>query len=195
VPTGGTTTWSIPTIEGDQPAQKIEGIIVFTQTVRAYWKESFDESGGGSPPDCVSRDGLIGKGEPGGDCLSCELAQWETAKGGRGRGKACAESRLIYLMSKNEILPTVIKVPATSLTNARKYLVGLTSKQQPLYSVYTELSLTPDKNADGIKFSKIVFKKLGDVERPDLAEGYAKQIKPYLSVSVEQFSKQQDPVS
>jgi hypothetical protein len=197
VPSQGSVVWTIPTIEGEKTEKTIEGVIIFTQSVRAYWEQSFDESGGGSPPDCVARDGLTGMGDPGGDCLSCPKAQWETAKGGKGRGKACSESRLIYLVSKSEILPTVIKVPATSLANARKYLFGLTSARQAVHSVYTKLSLESDKNADGIKFSKVVFEKTGDVENPQITKDYAEGIKPFLSASVEQFTSQQDqdPVS
>lgn len=195
VPSQGSVVWTIPTITGDETEKEIEGVIIFTQSVRAYWEKSFDDSGGGSPPDCVARDGLTGVGDPGGDCLKCPKAQWESAKGGKGRGKACSESRLIYLVPKAEILPTVIKVPATSLANARKYLFGLTSVRQAVHSVYTKLTLEGDKNADGIKFSKVVFQKTGDVENPDITEDYAKNIKPYLTASVEQFTSQQDPVS
>lgn len=191
VPSQGVTTWTIPTVEGDKQEKYIEGIIVLTQSVRAYWKESFDESGGGSPPDCVARDGLTGVGDPGGDCLKCELSQWQSDK--KKRGKACAEARLIYLMTKNQILPMVIKVPATSLANARKYLFGLTSARQAVHSVYTRLALEPDKNLDGIKFSKITFEKIGDVEKPQITKAYADDLKPFLDASIEQFAKQQSP--
>lgn len=197
VPTGGNTTWTISTVEGEMPAQAIEGVIVLTQSVRAYWKESFDESGGGSPPDCVARDGLIGVGNPGGDCLKCPLNDWNTAKAGKGRGKACSESRLVYLVTEGEILPMVIKAPATSLGNARKYLFGLTSKRQPVHSVYTRLTLEMDKNADGIKYSKINFTKIGDVENPGATKEYAEKLRPYLEAASESMMQQQekDPIN
>jgi hypothetical protein len=195
VPSQGSTVWAIPTIEGEKMEKEVEGVVMLTQSVRAYWKESFDESGGGSPPDCVARDGLTGIGDPGGDCLKCPKSQWETAKDGKGRGKACSESRLIYLVPKTEILPTVIKVPATSLANARKYLFGLTSARQAVHSVYTKLTLEGDKNADGIKFSKIVFEKTGDVENPGVTQDYAEKIKPFLSATVDQMAADKDPVS
>jgi hypothetical protein len=195
VPTGGNTSWKIPTIEGNLNRDSIKGVIVLTQSVRAYWEKPFGESGGGSPPDCVARDGLTGVGNPGGDCLTCPMSQWESAKQGKGRGKACSESRLIYLVPKDEILPTIIKVPATSLANARKYLFGLTSARQKVHSVYTSLTLVGDKNADQIEFSKIVFTKTGDVENPSITEDYATKLKPYLTASFEQAASKQDPVS
>ena len=191
VPSQGVTTWTIPTVEGEKQQKHIEGIIVLTQSVRAYWKESFDDSGGGSPPDCVARDGLTGVGDPGGDCLKCELSQWQSDK--KKRGKACSEARLIYLLTQDQILPMVIKVPATSLANARKYLFGLTSVRKAVHSVYTRLSLEADKNVDGIKFSKITFEMAGEVENPEVTKAYADDLKPFLDASIDQFTKQQDP--
>jgi hypothetical protein len=191
VPTGGNTSWQVPTLSGDKPAQAIEGIVIFHKSTRAYWKESFDESGGGSPPDCVSRDGLIGIGKPGGDCQTCPNAQFETARGGRGRGKACSESRLVYMVQPDETLPLVVKVPATSLANARKYFFGLISKGREVHSVYTKLTLAQDKNMDGIKYSKIVFEMTGDVENPNMTKAYADGLKPYLTETVEQFASEQ----
>ncbi len=193
VPAAGGTMWQVSTVEGDENVAELEGIIVHTQSVRAYWKESFEHSGGGSPPDCVSADALQGIGEPGGDCLTCPLSQFKSAKEGAGRGKACSESRLVYLLTENEILPLVVKVPATSLANARKYVIGLTSKLMDTHAVYTKLTLEQDKNQDGIKYSKIIFTKIGDVPNPQQTKAYAEDIKPFLTASVEQFASRQDP--
>jgi hypothetical protein len=195
VPSQGSTTWLIPTIEGEQSSKTIEGVIILTQSVRAYWKDSFDESGGGTPPDCVSRDGLEGRGTPGGDCLKCELSQWESDK--KGRGKACSESRLVYLIQPDEILPIVIKVPATSLASARKYLFGLTSARKPVHSVFTKITLEKASNADRIDYSKIIFEMTGDVPNAEVTKAYADDIRPFLDTSIEQFTSQQDndPIS
>jgi hypothetical protein len=195
VPTGGSTMWMINTVEGEEPHKEVEGVVMLTQSVNAYWKEPFDDTGGGTPPDCVARDGLTGIGDPSGDCLTCPLAKFESAKDGKGRGKACTQSRLVYIVPKDEILPTVIKVPPTSLANARKYLFGLTSKRQAIHSVYTKLTLETDKSADNIKYSKIVFQKTGDVESPAVTKSYADGIKPYLSATIEKLTTTQDPDS
>jgi len=184
VPSGGVTTWTIPTIDGDVETKEIIGIIVCTQIIKAYWKESFDDTGGGIPPDCSSEDGLSGIGDPGGNCLKCKFGgkdAFGTAKDGKGRGKACQEGRLIFIVLQDEILPIRIKAPSMSLSTSRKYLFGLTSKRKAVHSVYTSMTLESDKNRDGIKYSKIIFTKIGDIENPAKTEAYAKALKPYLS--------------
>jgi len=187
VPTGGGTMWSVDTIEGEIQTKELVGIIPCTQVVRAYWKESFDDTGGGTPPDCFSNDSTIGTGDPGGDCYQCPLNEFGTKP--KGRGKACQEYRLVFMTFQDEILPYVIKVPATSLKAATKYLYGLLSRNLPTYSVYTKLTLEKDKNADGIQYSKIVFSKVGTVEDVEAAAKYAEGIRPYLTQAASELAQ------
>lgn len=178
VPAGGSTTWTMETIDGEVETKTIDGIIIFTQLTRAYWPSEY--SGGSEPPQCTSQDSLNGIGDPGGDCLVCPLNEFGSAKQGAGRGKACSEKRHIFLVTADETLPIIIKAPAMSLKGIKKYLFGLTSKRQAVHSVYTRLTLEKDTNADGIVYSKIVFTKIGDVENPELSKSYADGIKPHL---------------
>ena len=178
VPAGGGIRWTVPTLQGDQDMKELVGIIPFTTLNRAYWPEEFD--GGGSPPACVSHDGLKGLGEPGGSCLTCKFAQFGSGKGGEGRGKACQESRLIFLVTADEMLPIVVKAPATSLAAAKKYLTGMISRRRMLHSVYTKLSLIKKQNKDGIPYSQIVLELVGEVENPEASKAYADAIKPHL---------------
>ena len=78
VPAGGGTMWEVPTIdsEGVDYHKTLTGIIIGSQTGRKYWKTSFDETGGGTPPDCFSADGVDGIGNPGGQCASCPNAKF-----------------------------------------------------------------------------------------------------------------------
>jgi hypothetical protein len=178
VPGSGGTVWTVNTVDGPVETKELIGVVVHTQTTRAYWETSFEQSGGGTPPQCVSRDGLTGIGIPGGDCMNCKFNQFESDS--KGRGKACQESRLIFIVLKDEILPIVVKAPATSLKGAKKYLLGLTSRNHPVHSVFTKLTLEKDKNADGILYAKIVMSKVGTVENPEITAAYAASIKPYL---------------
>jgi len=179
-PSGKSKTWQIPDIEAEDgviEAKAIVGIILLTQVTRQYWEASFDETGGGTPPDCSSEDGLMGRGLPGGSCGDCDYSQFDDATG----RQACKESRLIFMITQNEILPLLVSAPPTSLKAIRKYLLGLTSKQRYAHSVYTELTLETDKsNIGGISYPKLVVRKVGDVEAPDISAQYAKMIKPYL---------------
>ena len=195
VPGSGGTTWVVNTVDGPVETRELTGVIVHTQITRAYWEKSFDETGGGSPPECVSRDGLTGVGNPGGDCLNCKYNLFESDA--KGRGKACQESRLIFLVLKDELLPIVVKAPATSLKNAKKYLTGLTSRvdpvtrrNTPVHSVYTKLTLFRDKNTDGIPFAKIEFAKTGCVENPEATAAYAAGIRPYLESAAKAMAEE-----
>ena len=182
VPPGGGLVWTIPSIDGEKHTDEIVGIIIHTQIVRAYWESEF--TGGGAPPDCRSEDGLIGVGNPGGQCLGCPYNSFEE----NGGAKACSESRLIFMLLKDETLPIVIKAPVMSLKNARQYLRGLTSKRRLVHSVYTSLKLEKDKNKQGIAYSKIVFSKVGDVEKPDITKAYAQAIKPFITKTASELA-------
>src|SRR4029450_12815372 len=74
MPTGGALTFEVPTPAGPESRPTITGVLVHVQQRRAYWAQAFDETGGGTPPDCTSADGITGVGEPGGACARCPLA-------------------------------------------------------------------------------------------------------------------------
>ena len=66
-----------------QPTE--QAIAVLQQDRRAFWDIGYDESGGGSPPDCHSLDARIGYGWRRGmaegqhsqqGCKTCPLSQW-----------------------------------------------------------------------------------------------------------------------
>lgn len=160
VPSGGGLAWEIPTLEGKpEIAQSVEGIIVSWREPRAYWKESFASGGGGNPPDCASNDGSFGVGDPGIQCAVCPNAQFGTAvndKGERGRGQACKQMRLLFVVRPGELLPVAMFLPPTSLGPIRQYFLRLSSKSKPYYSVVTAFELQKKKNAGGIEYASVV---------------------------------------
>ncbi len=178
-PSGKSKTWIIPDIEaegGEVEQKSIQGIIVMTQSTRQYWEQSFEETGGGTPPDCSSEDAVNGRGNPGGECSNCIYSEFDPDT----NRQLCKENRLIFMVMQNDILPIMVAAPPTSLKNVRKYLMGLISKRKYAHSVYTELTLETDKSLEGIAYPKINIRKIGDVENPDVSAAYAKMIKPYL---------------
>ena len=178
-PSGKSKTWIVPDIEaegGEIEAKAITGIVLMTQRTRQYWEESFEDTGGGTPPDCSSEDGIFGRGNPGGECDNCLFSQFDEDT----KRQSCSEKRLIFMITQDDILPIMVSAPPTSLKNVRKYILGLTSKQKPIHSVYTELTLVTDKSQGGIDYPKIQIRKVGDVENPEITAQYAKMIKPYL---------------
>jgi len=87
VPGSGGKFWNVPTLEGDEPKAEITGVIVTFQDHRTYWEKSFAETGGGSPPDCSSKDAVTGVGSPGGNCYECPLSQFGSATTKRKRAE------------------------------------------------------------------------------------------------------------
>lgn len=142
VPTGGTTFWSIPSADGPVPVKEFEGIIAYQRPIRTYFARGLDEPGAEKgPPDCVSFDMIHGIGEPGGECATCPMNQWGTAKGGTRKGKACSERRALILLRPDSLLPVRLQVPPTSLGNLSQYLMNLTDQGALYNTVVTRFGL------------------------------------------------------
>lgn len=157
VPTGGSTTWTIPSIEGEKDAKTIDGAIIHKKLVRGYWPDSFD--GQKNPPQCSSEDSITGIGNPGGACATCPCAQFGSKVDGKGlasAGQACKQMMLLFVIRPEDMLPIVISASPASLQNMKKYFLRLSSRGLAYYSVATSFALEKDKNAGGIVFSKIV---------------------------------------
>ncbi len=153
VPGGGGTTWEIGE---EEAAKELEGIIVHWRDGAAYWKRAFGDSGGGTPPDCSSIDGIYGIGDPGGECAKCPFNEFGSAQredGSPGRGKACKNFRVLFMVRPEELLPLAVIVPPTSLREARKYFLRLASKAINYHSLTTRIMLEKTKSADGIEYA------------------------------------------
>jgi hypothetical protein len=154
VPAGGGQNWTIPGIDGtDESLPALEGIIVHVERRRAFWP---DPTPSGEFPACVSADWLRGEGEPGGECADCPYNQWGSAQkpdGGAGRGKACKQMRLVFLLREGQVLPEVVIVSPGSLQPVKNYLLKLAPLK--ICDVVTRLELVQTKNKDGIAYSQI----------------------------------------
>lgn len=167
VPAGGGTTWTVPSIEGEKQQKALEGIIVHVARRRAYWESSNPT---GEQPDCSSSDCVTGHGDPGGACAACPLNEFGTAQkqgGGQGRGKACKESALLFLLRPGENMPQVVVVPAGSLKAVRQYRLKL---KVPYFAAVTRLELSKTANKDGIAYAQISPTFVGELP-PEAAAG------------------------
>jgi len=172
VPSGGGKTWTVPTVSGEMETQNLEGIIIHNNIMRQYYENAF--SGGGSPPDCYSRDGMTGVGNPGGACDKCPLAQYGSANDGK---TACKMRRLFFVLLPDSMLPVLLNAPPSSLKEARTYLMKLSSIGKVYYKVITRFVLSKEKSSDGIDYSKLSFQYVCDAPNPDALTAYAKSFK------------------
>lgn len=158
VPAGGGTSWEVPSLQGTESLKELSGIIMYFKDVRSYWAKKF--GGGNQPPDCASTDGITGIGSPGGSCAMCPLAQFNSslnADGSAGRGQACKQARMLFLLRRGDYLPMLIVLPPTSLKECKRYLLQLTNKNYPYHQVITKISLKKQSNPDGISYSAASF--------------------------------------
>ena len=152
-PSGGQLFWTVPNILGkDTPEETLEGIILLHRIERVYWEGAY--TGEKIPPNCASRDGVEGIGNPGGKCSQCRLSGWDTDPKGGG-GQACKQIGLQFIMRKDEILPLVVQIPPTSLTPVKQFMLGLVSKGLKFSHCVISLGLESAQNKRGIKYSKI----------------------------------------
>ena len=177
-------SWSVPTLEGDESAKSLDGIIVHWTTPRAYWRTGLDEGGGNAPPDCFSPDGEYGTGDPGGDCFTCPFNQWGSAE--KGGGKACKEKRLLFLLRPDSVLPVVVQVPSTSIQRMKRYFYRLSEKAIPHWGVVSHLGLEKAQSSGGITYSRVI-PTVGSVvpeEQRGRLKAYVDAIKPLLGQRV-----------
>ena len=158
VPTGGVQSWeTTDTLTGEiTPIKAIEGIILAWQPARAYWPSRY--SGASDPPACSSSDAITGVGTPGGDCLRCPFAKYGSAKDEKDQpaaGQACTETRIVLIARPGNLLPSVLSIPPTSLTNFRRYLVALSDRGISYREAITSFTLKATENTTGIKVSLI----------------------------------------
>lgn len=169
----------------DALAAPIEGVIVHAQHRRAFFGTlQYSEEGElapvmnrqaveGNPPECHSDNGITGYGIPGGECISCPLAQFGSS--GDSRAAACKDIRFLYLAKGGELLPTVVQVPPSSLKAYREYYRSVYTGGKPFEGVVTRISLQPTKNAGGVAYNGIAFEKVRDLTMNEANEAKAYQ--------------------
>ena len=140
---------------------EFEGIILDTNRINAWWDKSFDETGGGTPPDCFSMDGIDcdqNSNMPQTKlCRDCEKNKFGSAvekDGSKGKGKACKNMKRVHIVLEGEMLPHRMTLPPSSLKAIDDYISRLTSKGLPYQLVHTTFKLKEAKNTVGIKYSE-----------------------------------------
>jgi len=155
VPAGESTTFEIPSIEGIESVKQVDGVIIHWMTARNYWRIGYDDSEGSTPPDCSSDDGVTGVGDPGGACQECPLAQM--GSGDEGKGSACTENRVLFLLRPGHLIPSVVKVPTMSIGPNKKYMLGLAARAISYHKATTSITCHTEKNNAGKKYAELDF--------------------------------------
>lgn len=183
IPTGGSTFWEIMTIDGVMADATVEGVVVLTKNVRAYWPGAMEDGSGNDPPQCSSPDAITGEGDPGGSCDTCPYAQFGSGRPGREKGQACKQMRQLFLLTPHSMLPMVVTLPPTSLAPARKYFMRLAAQQQLYYWQMTTRLTLEKVQGEGVAYSRAVFQPGTPLTEADAAAvtAYKNALEPILA--------------
>ena len=159
IPAGGTLQFEIPTDDPENPdyAKALTGVILYHHPNNVYWAEG-SEYDDNSVPLCSSVDGKTGIGDPGGICATCALNEYGTAA--EGRGKACKNMRMLYLLRSGEYMPYQLALPPTSLKSFGDFMKSAFAlRQRACFGSIVQITLKK-MNTGGNDYSIAVFRRI-----------------------------------
>jgi hypothetical protein len=183
IPGSGGTIWQFETVDGSQDEKALRGIIVHTQTIRQYYLKRDDDSK--VAPDCQSRDGKTGTGNPGGTCENCMFNQWKDEMG-NDKIPDCKEKLQVFILTSHSPMPFLVTLAPTSLQPWRKYVKELRQAGSSAGQNITEITLEKIKGAKQ-DYGKCIFKRKEALTRDEVQK--IKQYKNVLLDYVLDFSE------
>ncbi|MBP1737658.1 MAG: Tsac [Oscillospiraceae bacterium] len=182
IPSGGALQFEIPGDDPENPdyARYLEGVILYNHASGAYWPadSEYDEN---TAPLCSSVDGKMGIGEPGGACETCSLNRFGTAPD--GRGKACKNMRVLYLLRDGEFMPLQVSLSPTSIKPFRDFInAAFVTRRRGTCGSVIQIGLKRANNGKD-EYSVATFRKLYDFTGQELsqikayADGFREQVK------------------
>ena len=170
IPSGGQVQFELPSDDPDNPdyAKYLEGVIVYSHNANSYWPtgEDYDDN---TPPSCQSVDGKLGYGNPGGICADCPYNRYGSDTKGTGKGKACKNQRIIYLLRSGEVMPIQLSLSPTSITPYSQFVnAAFVSRRRGVCGSVVQIGLKKRSNGKD-DYSVATFKRLYDFTGEDLA--------------------------
>ena len=153
-PSGGSTSFTIPTLSGEVMEKSITGIILDYTTPRAYWDTPDPVEG--TPPVCFSSNSLVS--HDGKACGTCPFNDFGS-KDGETNAKACKESVVLFLLRPDNIMPILVRVPVSSKMLFQRYMTRLIGKMIPVSGVVTKITLEKATNKTGQPYALYNFER------------------------------------
>ncbi len=187
IPSGGMLQFEIPSDDPENPdyEKNLTGIILCNHDNYAYWPEG-SEYDDNTAPLCSSTDGKQGIGEPGGTCATCALNRFGTEP--EGRGKACKNMRMLYLLRSGEYMPIQLALPPTSLSPFREFMnQSFMIRRRATFGSVVQIGLKKMNNGKD-DYSVATFRRLYDLEGEELAQAraYATSFKEQIKMMLQQ---------
>ena len=149
----------------DEPYNEeyLEGVILAIVHGKTAFPYAYNE-GPNTGACCQSWDRVTGHGNPGGDCRTCPLSQWEYKPA--NDEPRCGDRAWIVMQQTGKMLPTVILVPTTSCDIVKKFqLVLMAEKGLMPWQVVMRLYLRPYTTKNNQRIAQIR-PRLGSYESP-----------------------------
>ena len=188
IPAGGGRRFELPGDDPDNPEEVefLEGVIVHSHNANARWEEG-SEYDDNSAPICQSPDGKLGYGDPGGICASCPCNRFGT--GPKGKGKACKNMRVIYLLRSGDYMPIQLALSPTSIRPYTDFVnAAFFSRRRGVCSGLVRIGLKKKSNGKD-DYSVATFSKIRDFSGEELAK--ARAYSESLREQIELLLKQQ----
>ncbi len=179
-PSGGSTSFTIPTLSGETMEKSITGIILDYTTPRAYWDTPDPVEG--TPPVCFSSDSLVS--HDGKACGTCPFNDFGS-KDGETNAKACKESVVLFLLRPDNIMPILVRVPVSSKMIFQRYMTRLIGKMIPVSGVVTKITLEKTTNKTGQPYALYNFEAVETLstEEAENARNFGKKFMELVSAS------------
>lgn len=158
-PTGGSTVFTVPGISGDETVKSLTGIILDYTTPRAYWDTPDPVEG--TPPICFSEDSIVS--HDGKSCRECPYNDFGS-RDGESNAKACKESVVLFLLRPDNIMPLVVRVPASSKRIFQRYVTRLIGKMIRISGVVTRITLEKKTNRTGQPYAVYNFEAIDELD-------------------------------
>lgn len=171
IPSGGQVQFELPGEDPDNPdyAKFLEGVIVYSHNANSYWPagEDYDDN---NPPSCQSTDGKVGYGCPGGICADCPNNRYGSDTKGTGKGKACKNQRIVYLLRSGETMPIQLSLSPTSITPYTQFVnAAFVARRRGVCGSVVQIGLKKKNNGKD-DYSVATFKRLYDFTGDQLAQ-------------------------
>ncbi len=179
-PSGGSTSFTIPTLSGEKIEKSITGIILDYTTPRAYWETPDPVEG--TPPVCFSSDSLIS--HDGKICADCPFNDFGS-KDGETNAKAFKESVVLFLLRPDNIMPILVRVPVSSKMIFQRYMTRLIGKMIPVSGVITKITLEKATNKTGQPYALYNFEAVETLSDEDAenARNFGKKFMELVNAS------------
>ncbi|MDE6746546.1 MAG: hypothetical protein K2J72_07895 [Oscillospiraceae bacterium] len=179
-PSGGSTSFTIPTLSGETMEKSITGIILDYTTPRAYWDTPDPVEG--TPSVCFSSDSLVS--HDGKACGTCPFNDFGS-KDGETNAKACKESVVLFLLRPDNIMPILVRVPVSSKMLFQRYMTRLIGKMIPVSGVVTKITLEKTTNKTGQPYATYNFEAVETLstEEAENARAFGKKFMELVNAS------------